>query len=267
MFSQGFTLGGYLPLGSILHRLDPRTKLIGLLPLLGTLFLSPGFEGLVVCTAFIMGLAFLTGAGFRIWWNALRRFAWMLAIVLTVNLLLRQEGKPLYAWGIELPVTWEGLSYGLAFSVQILLAIVASLVVTITTTPSQLVRAMEALARPLERLRVPVGDFAIIIGLAIRFLPLLHQEIRMLADAQRSRGVDFRAGSPLVRARHLVSVLVPALSNALLRADILATAMVMRGFQPGKKRSTYRELRFSSRDYLAWFCLASLFSCRIVLPC
>ena len=265
MIERSFAMGGYLPLESVVHRLDPRTKLVGLVVLLGTVFMSRSLIGIGVCALVVAGLVALTRAGWKIWGAALARFTWMLLIVLAANLLFYQEGRPVFAWGMELPMTWEGLERGIAIAVQLGLAIVLSLILTLTTSPSQLTRAGETLSRPLERVRVPVRESAVIVMLAIRFLPLLHHELRTIVDAQKSRGVEFETGSPAFRARNFVSVLVPALSGALRRADTLSVAMGVRGFRPGKARSAYRSLRFSQLDHIAWVCLGSFLFGRIML--
>lgn len=260
-----FAIGGFLPLESLLHRLDPRTKLIGLLVLLGTVFLSSGLSGIAVSTAAVVCLAILSRAGWRIWWYALARFSWMLIIVLGVNLLFRQEGRPVFAGEIELPVTWEGVEQSIGLTAQLGLAIMLSLIMTLTTSPSQLARAVERLGRPLERLGIPVRELTMTMLLAMRFLPLLHHELRTIVDAQKSRGVELATGTPVFRARNFVSVLVPALSAALRRAEILATAMTARGFRPDRERSAYRVLRFSPLDYLSWICLGLFFLGKIAL--
>ena len=257
-------IGGFLPLESLLHRLDPRTKLIGLLVMVGAVFISPSMSGIAASTAAVVCLAVLSRAGWKIWWYALARFFWMLIIVLGVNLLFRQDGRPVFAGEIELPVTWEGVERSVGLTAQLGLAIVLSLIVTLTTSPSQLARAFECLGRPLERLGVPVRDLTMTVLLAMRFLPLLHHELQTIVDAQKSRGVELAAGTPVFRARNFVSVLVPALSGALRRADILATAMTARGFRPDRERSAYRVLHFSPLDYLSWICLGLFFLGKII---
>lgn len=265
MVERNLAIGGYLPIESVLHRLDPRTKLIGLFVLLGAIFMSPTFTGIGGCALATAGLIALTGARWKIWGAALARFTWMLVIVFAANLLFHQEGRPVFASGVELPVTWEGLNRGIGLTAQIGLAIVLSMILMLTTSPSQLTRAAGALAGPLERLRAPVRESTMIVMLAIRFLPLLNHELRTIVDAQKSRGVEFERGSPAFRARSFVSVLVPALSGALRRADTLSTAMAARGFQPDRERSAYKPLRFSRLDYLAWVCLGAFLSGRILL--
>lgn len=252
------TIGGYLPLDSMLHRLDPRTKIIGAFLMVVAVLVSPNISGVGMTLAAVCILATLTGAGRRVWLWSLSRFAWMLAIVFGINLLLRKEGIPIELGGWELPFTWNGLGESLVFTAQIAAAIILSMVLTLTTSPSELVRALEGLAKPLKRFNVPVDEAALIMVLAIRFLPLLQHELRVTIDAQKARGVEFDSGAAVVRARNLVAVLVPALTGAIRRSDQLATAMISRGFLPGRPRSTYKPLRLSRADFVAWI-LVSLF--------
>ena len=196
-------------------------------------------------------LVCMTRVGLRIWIRTLLRFSLMLVLVLATNVLLRNQGRPITLGSWELPLTWEGLETGLIFSAQIVLAITVSTILTLTTSPTELSKGVEHLARPLKRLRVPVEDLGMIALLAMRFVPLLQQELHSTMDAQKSRGVDFGSGSLAGRARNLVALLTPVLTGALRRADLIAVAMTARGFQPGKTRSQLKPLRFSRADRLA----------------
>lgn len=245
------TIGGYLPLDSILHHLDPRTKIVGAVAMVAVVLVSPTASGVGVTLAAVCILAASAGAGWRIWVWSLSRFAWMLTIVFGVNLLFRREGIPIQLAGWELPFTSNGFGESLIFTAQIGAAVILSMVLTLTTSPSDLVRALEGLAQPLKRFNVPVEESALIMVLAIRFLPLLQHELTMTIDAQKARGVEFDSGAAIVRARNFVAVLVPALTGAIRRSDQLATAMISRGFVPGRPRSTYKPLVLSRADFVA----------------
>jgi energy-coupling factor transport system permease protein len=249
------TIGGYIPIDSMVHRLDPRTKLAGLVGILVAIFLFPTPSAVTTVSIFVTALAYLTQVGALVWIRACLRFSMMLGIVLGVNVFLRSQGRPIAIGEWDLPITWEGLEAGIIFTVQIILAIVASLVLTFSTSPIELSRGLERLARPLNYLKVPVGDLAMIAMLAIRFVPLLQQELHTTIDAQKSRGVDFGTGKLTTRAANLVALMAPVLTGCLRRADLLATAMTARGFKPGAPRSEYRSLRFCSAD---WYALGGL---------
>ncbi|MDQ7783349.1 MAG: energy-coupling factor transporter transmembrane component T [Desulfomonilaceae bacterium] len=259
------TIGGYLPLDSVLHGLDPRTKLLGLIAMLASIFWSPVPAGVLATAVPIFILAVLSRAGWKIWLRSTYRFAVMLAAVLGLNVFFRTQGRPVFMGQWELPITWEGLEIGLIFTFQIMQAIVAALVLTFTTSPTEMSRGVELLSKPLKRLRVPVDDLGMVVLLAMRFVPLLQQELNATIEAQKSRGVDFRKGRLSTRAGNLVALLSPALSGALRRADLLALAMTARGFQPGGTRTQFKPLKFRRADRTAVGVLLLFLGCRLTL--
>ena len=258
---QDVSIGGYVPGDSVLHRLDPRTKLIGLIVLLIGVFATRTDVGLLIISCVVLTLVFLCRVGWRIWWWGLLRFSWMLLIAAGINMLFNSSGQPIKIGELELPITEQGVHTSLTLSLQLLLAIILSMVLTFTTTPRDLTRGSERLARPLKRLRVPVEEAGVILLLAMRFVPLLQQELRTTVEAQKSRGVEFGQGGVVARSKNLVAVLVPALMGTLRRGDLLAVAMTARGFQPGKPRSEYKPLHFAAPDYDAFIFLVVFSLC------
>jgi energy-coupling factor transport system permease protein len=263
--SKVFVIGEYLPSDSILHRLDPRTKLIGMVLMLVAVFYPSTWLGAASSLFVVTGIAAAARAGWKIWIQALLRFLWMLLIVFAVNLFSRGEGRPVTALGHELPFTWEGIQTSFLFTVQIALAVTLSMTLTFTTSAREIIKATERIARPLKRLGLPVEEFSMVLLLALRFIPLLQLELQMIIDGQKSRGVEFDSGSMVTRAYNLIAVLVPALTSVLTRADLLATAMLARGFLPGADRSTYYPLVFSKADYIALLTLCLFCLCRLTL--
>jgi energy-coupling factor transport system permease protein len=245
-------IGAYVPGYSVLHRLDPRTKLIAAAVLLIAIFAASQPLAVLIHAAIVALLAVMTAAGWRVWLWGLSRFTWMLVIVAGTGLFFHPGGQVVVVWERELPFTVESLAASSLFTAQVAEAIVVSLTLTVTTTPTQLTRGLERLFRPLRIVGVPVEEVALVLLLAMRFVPLLQQETRTIIEAQRSRGVEFSRGNLIIRCRNLMAVFVPALVSTLKRADILALAMTCRGFQPGKPRSEYRPLRLASSDYWAW---------------
>ena len=208
---QDVSIGGYVPGDAVLHRLDPRTKLIGLVVLLIGIFATRTDVGLLISCCVVLPLIFLCRIGWRVWWWGLLRFSWMLLIAAGINMLFNSGGQPMMIGQWELPITEQGVLTSLTLSLQLLLAIILSMVLTFTTTPRDLTRGTERLARPLKRLRVPVEEAGVILLLAMRFVPLLQQELRTTVEAQKSRGVEFGQGGVVARSKNLVAVLVPAL--------------------------------------------------------
>lgn len=253
---RDIAIGAYIPGNSILHRLDPRTKLVAAAVSLVIVFVHSHPFAVLIHGALVALLAAGTGAGWRIWLWGLSRFTWMLVIVAGTGLLFHRGGQILAVWGKELPITVEGLVTSAVFTAQIAEAIVLSLILTLTTTATALTRGLQRLFRPLGILGIPVEELALVLLLAMRFVPLLQHETRTIVDAQRSRGVEFQRGNLITRCRNLAALFVPALMGTLRRADILAVAMTSRGFQPGKPRSEYRPLQFATLD--CWAALVVL---------
>jgi energy-coupling factor transport system permease protein len=260
---QDVTIGGYVPGDSVIHALDPRTKLVGLVVLLTWVFVTRADAGLLAISCLVMMLAFLCRVGWIVWWWGLRRFSWMLLIAAGINTVFHQGGQSIMIGHWELFITRQGLQAGLVLCLQLLQAIILSMALTFTTTPRDLSRGLERLARPLNSLHVPVGEISVILLLAMRFVPLLQLELRTTIEAQQSRGLEFGRGGLISRCGDLVAVFVPALMGALRRSDLLAVSMAARGFRPGKPRSEYKPLRFAPRDYGAFILMAVISLCLV----
>jgi len=256
--SPDIAVGGYIPGDSHIHRLDPRTKLLGLVLMIVGVSLASSPAGVAVTFAAVIISAALCRAGWTIWWWALSRFVWMLAIVAVAHLWFTPSGTPIIVGNREMPITVQGVQASGLFTLRLAEIIVLSMTLTFTTTPRDLTRGCVRLARPLERLRVPVDEIGLVMTLAMRFIPLLQLEVRTIMEAQAARGVPFAEPGLVTRSRNLIAVLVPALVTAVRRADLLATAMAARGFVPGAARSEFRPLRFSIADAVAGTIIVTL---------
>lgn len=260
---QDVSIGGYIPGESVMHRLDPRTKLVGLIVLGIGVFATRSGSGMLVTCCIVTTLVVLCGIGWRVWWWGLLRFSWMLLIVAGINVVFNLNGPPIEIGQWEVPITEQSVYAGLTLSLQLLQAIALSMILTFTTTPRDLTRGCERMARPLKRLHLPVEEAGVIMLLAMRFVPLLQQELRTTVEAQKSRGVEFGQGGVIARSRNLIAILVPALTGTLRRGDLLAVAMTARGFRPGKPRSEYKPLHLGIPDYGAFILLAVFLICRL----
>lgn len=259
------SIGGYVPGNSPLHKLDPRTKLLGLLVLLVAVFSSGSLSGTVASVTAAFGLAALSGAGWPIWAWSLSRFKWMLALAFGANLFVVSGGSPVVAAGTPLPVTDQALRFSCLFTFQLTAAIMLSMTLTFTTTPTELMKGCHRLAYPLKRIGLPIDELGLVLLLAMRFVPLLQEELRTTTDAQKARGVEFGAGPIVARARNLLSVLMPALTAALRRAELLAVAMAARAYRPGAPRSEYRPMRLRTVDWLGLLIIAGFILCQRLL--
>jgi energy-coupling factor transport system permease protein len=246
---NGLFPGLYVPGDSPVHRLDPRVKMGAVLLLMMVPFALQGVWGYLLLSAFVALICLVSRVPLLALLRTLRNLFWI-GFFMFFLYIFTTPGQPFIAWG-GVTATWEGL---LAAGVQIyrlcLLVVMASLL-TFTTSPVQLSHGLEALLAPLESLRLPVRELAMVLTIALRFVPTLFEEIEKIAKAQRARGVDFRSGGPLRRARNLVPVFVPIFVSAFRRADDLATAMDARGFRCSPHRTRLRQLHLSLRDLIA----------------
>lgn len=246
---NGLLPGLYVPDDSPVHRLDPRVKMGAVLLLMMVPFALQGVWGYLLLSAFVALVSIVSRVPLLALLRTLRNLFWI-GFFMFFLYIFTTPGQPLVAWG-GITATWEGL---LAAGAQIyrlcLLVIVASLL-TFTTSPVQLSHGLEALLAPLESLRLPVRELSMVLTIALRFVPTLFEEIEKIARAQRARGVDFRSGGPLRRARNLVPVFVPIFVSAFRRANDLATAMDARGFRCSPHRTRLRQLRLGLQDLMA----------------
>jgi energy-coupling factor transport system permease protein len=262
--SYDIFIGSFVPGASVLHRLDPRTKLVCLLVLLTVVFSLTSATNAALSLVCAIGMAIFSKAGCGVWMITLRRFRWMLFLVLILNLFFVREGAPVLLGNVELPFTHDGVERAVVLTIQLTAAIVLSMSFTLTTSPLDITKGFSTAARRFRK-RFPVDDIGIVLLLAMRFIPLLQQEVRTIVEAQKARGVEFGRGRLLSRASNLASVLVPALSASFRRADTVALAMTARGFEPGRPRSEFRPLRFSALDTYAGVFIALYVTGQLIL--
>lgn len=240
------TLGQHFPTGSVVHALDPRTKLLLLLALMGAV-LAGGF-GLYALVAVFLAL---TICGSRLPWGLvlrnLRPFSWLIGLTIVLHLLFT-PGRALPGFPVAgITITHEGLREGLFFGTRLALLIVSAALLTLTTSPIELTDALERLLGPFRRLGLPAHELAMMMVIALRFIPMLMEEADRLRKAQLARGASF-SGGPIRRVRSLIPLLVPLFISAFRKADQLAVAMESRCYRGGEGRSTFRPLVFRARD-------------------
>jgi len=241
-----YTLGQYIPGHSCIHRLDPRVKILSLL-VLSVLMLSVKAPEGISLTLLILGVYYLCGLSPRRLMLALKPVFPVLVLLFLMHLFF-SEGKPILA---SLPaVTYEGLYRGGLVVWQFTALVSAGAILTMTTSSSDLVSGIERLLRPLRFLRIPSHDIAIMISVALRFVPTMLEEVERMKEAQVARGADFASGGLVKRLRKMASLVIPLILCTFRRADELALAMEGRGYQRGP-RTYLRELKFSRADYAA----------------
>lgn len=254
---KDITLGQYFPGNSILHRLDPRCKLILVVLYMVFLFVTKNpwvYLGLGVLLILFV-LVSKTPVGFFL--KGLKPVAFLIAFTAVFNLFFGSANAEhvYFSWGI-IRITDAGIRQALLMAVRILLLVSATSLLTFTTTPILLTDALERLLSPLKKLGVPVYEFAMMMTIALRFIPTLIEEVDKIIKAQAARGADFDSGSLLQRAKSFVPVLVPLFISAFRRADDLATAMESRCYHGGEGRTRLRELRYAKRDIFAFLLFA-----------
>jgi energy-coupling factor transport system permease protein len=248
--TAGRALGQFYPVSSPLHGLDARAKILATGILAVGLFLVDSATGFLLIAAAIVSLVVASRVPLGIFLDSLKPVALIVALTLLFQVFFSREGATLLEWGF-LQVHEGGLFRGLFLASRILLLVSTAALLTATTAPVELADGIEDLLSPLERLHFPAHELAMMITIALRFIPTLYEEAQKITRAQAARGADFAEGGPIRRARAMLPVLVPLTIGAFRRADELAEAMESRGYRGGEGRTRYRELRFRARDALA----------------
>lgn len=247
---RDLTLGQYLPMDSVIHRLDPRTKLCVTLLVMLILMVISDLRVYPIVFLWLSGVVWLADLPFALVLRNVRAFVWLLLITFAAHAWFT-PGEPVEADALAwLGITREGLLQGLLFTVRVVAILLVAAVLTLTTAPIELADGLEALLKPFTRIRVPAHELAMIMVIALRFVPTLVEETDRLQKAQMARGADF-TGHLARRARKMMSLLIPLMVSAFRRADDLAVAMEARCYQGGTGRTRFRELCLTRDDYAA----------------
>ncbi|HHY46322.1 MAG TPA: energy-coupling factor transporter transmembrane protein EcfT [Firmicutes bacterium] len=246
---EGITIGQYVPGESLVHRLDPRTKIVLSLVVIASLFLVNTAGGYGVIAGFLFVSVLLSGLRMSYVMKGLRPLVAILVITFALHLFMN-PGREFFRVG-PLVATYEGLYRGFLMVSRLVLLVVATSLLTLTTSPIQLTDGMEYLLRPLTAVGVPSHELAMMMTIALRFIPTLLEETEKIMKAQMARGADFETGNLLKRAKSLVPLLVPLFVSAFRRADELAMAMEARCYRGGRGRTRMRQLRMGGVDWAA----------------
>lgn len=244
------SLGQYYPSNSILHKLDPRVKFIGTILFVISLFLVSGPVGYGFTAVALAVLILLSKVPFRFILKSMKPVFFILVITMLFNIFLT-PGETVFRFWI-FRVTREGLVMAARMGIRLVFLVMGSSLMTLTTTPTQLTDGMETLFRPLSRLHVPVHEIAMMMSIALRFIPILMEETDKIKKAQIARGADFDSGGLIARLKSMIPLLVPLFVSAFRRANDLAMAMEARCYHGGSGRTQMKPLRYARIDRIAY---------------
>ena len=243
------TLGQYYPVDSVLHRMDPRTKLMGTLLFIISLFCMDSFFGYGVSVLFLAAVIRLSKVPFKFMVRGLKAILVLLLISVSFNLFLT-DGEVLVRLGF-LKITLEGVRTAAFMALRLIFLVLGSSVMTLTTTPNELTDGLEKGLGFLNKVGVPVHEVAMMMSIALRFIPILIEEADKIMKAQMARGADFESGNLIQRAKSMVPLLVPLFISAFRRATDLAMAMEARCYRGGEGRTKMKPLHYEKRDRIA----------------
>ena len=247
---RDITIGQYYPANSVIHRLDPRVKIVATLLFLISLFVQKSVLGYLVATLFLAGVIHLSKVPLKFIMKGLKPIMILLLITVAFNLFLNNGGEVLVHFWI-FQITEDGLEISVYMAIRLIYLIAGSSIMTFTTTPNALTDGIEKLLRPLNKVKVPVHEVAMMMSIALRFIPILLEETDKIMSAQKARGADFESGNIIQKAKALIPILVPLFISAFRRADELAVAMECRCYHGGEGRTKLHVLQYEGRDYLA----------------
>ena len=247
---KDITLGQFFPGDSLLHRLDPRTKIVLLFFFLAAIFVFDSPLAYAALTAFTAALIAVSRVPLLLMLKALKPLSWIIAFTFVIHLVSTQGDAFFHVWLFDF--TWQGAAKGFFIALRLALLILLSALLTYTTSPLALTDALETLMQPLRRVGVPAHEIAMMMTIALRFVPTLIEEADKIMKAQQARGADLTEGSVIERVKGFVPVLVPLFISAFRRADDLALAMEARCYRGGVGRTQMKALRISSIDYVAY---------------
>ncbi|MBQ6531333.1 MAG: energy-coupling factor transporter transmembrane protein EcfT [Clostridia bacterium] len=247
------TIGQYIPGNSVLHKMHPPFKIILALAYIVVLFMISKWTSYGIFTLFTAALVLLSKINLRIILKGIKPMLWIIVFTAVINIFMT-PGEAVWTipiWRFSLNITREGLTMGAAMTIRLVYLVIGTSLLTLTTSPLQLTDGIEKLLNPLRVIKVPAHEIAMMMTIAIRFIPTLAEETDKIIKAQTARGADFESGNLVRRAKAMVPILVPLFISAFRRADELATAMEARCYRGGKGRTRMKETHLSRIDAAA----------------
>ena len=261
---RDITIGQYYPSGSKLHSLDPRVKIVCTLLYLISLFLFDNIWGYLVATVFLVFVIRISKVPFKFIVRGLRPVIMLLMITVLFNLFLTRTGNILVTFWV-FQITDYGLKTALLMAIRLIYLILGSSLMTFTTTPNALTDGIESLLGPFQKIKLPVHEIAMMMSIALRFIPILLEETDKIMKAQIARGADLESGNIIQKAKAMVPILVPLFVSAFRRADDLAMAMEARCYNGGTGRTKMKPLKYTASDRVAYLVIIGFLAAVIVL--
>lgn len=245
------TLGQYYPGNSFVHRLDPRTKILTTLLLIIAVFLADSAMAYGALCAMVLFVIVMSQLPFMLVLRSVKPLLFIIILTLVLHVFLGQGEHILYQWEF-INITEEGLHMGIKMSMRLILLLMVSSILTFTTSPIVLTDGIESLLRPFRKIGVPAHELAMMMTIALRFIPTLLEETERIIKAQTARGADFSSGNLLQRAKNMLPILIPLFVSAFRRADDLAVAMEARCYRGGEGRTRMHQLAYKTGDAAAF---------------
>ncbi len=261
---KDITLGQYFPGNSIIHRLDPRTKLLLMIAYIVVVFLVNNIALFALPLVFVIAVTAISGVPVSYLWKSLKPLRWILIFMSVINLFVIHTGTPIFEWWI-IRITWDGVRQAIYIALRLTLLVSGTSLMTLTTTPIALTDGLERLLSPLKVVKFPAHELAMMMTIALRFIPCLLEEADKIIKAQTARGADFESGNIIQRAKSMVPILVPLFVSAFRRADELAMAMESRCYHGGEGRTRMRVLKFHFGDAAAALTVAAMTAGIVIL--
>ena len=261
---KDITLGQYIPGNSVVHRLDPRTKILLMIAYIVAVFIVKRIEMFIPVILFTVLITVLAKVPANYMLKALKPMRLLLPLMFVMNLFLIKTGKTIVDWWI-IRIYADGLTNAVFVVLRLATLVCGTSLLTLTTTPIALTDGLEKLLSPLKIIKFPAHELAMMMTVALRFIPTLIEEADKITKAQLARGADFESGNLMQKAKALIPILVPLFISAFRRADELATAMECRCYQGGEGRTKMKQLHYQRNDFAAFGAAALLTAAVIIL--
>ena len=254
---KNITMGQYYPVDSWVHRLDPRTKILLTIAMIVAVFMVKSMVGYGLILGFMYFVSKLSNIPFKMLVKGVKPLRFILILTFLLNLFFNTGTTMLVEWGF-LKISYEGVSQAVHYSLRLVFLVLGTSLMTLTTSPIALSDGIEMLLSPLKVIRFPAHELAMMMSIALRFIPTLMEEADKIMKAQMARGADFESGNLIARAKAMVPLLVPLFVSAFRRAGDLAMAMESRCYHGGENRTRLRVLAITKNDWLAAAAVAGL---------